>query len=159
MWRRMMGSAASGVCENYWMVCKLMCITNIFLNYFIKMVNFLWNFCWLDEESWLLAHQIISYVGFEEITNCLLYVKKLFAFRYVTVKWGLESCFKSEPVLFQCVRDFMSICVVIIGERKCASCTVISRSGECLSLSKVDWCLIFILVAQNLCFYDLEKWY
>jgi hypothetical protein len=46
-----MTSAASAGWENYCVVGKYMHIANLFLNNFIKMVNFLSSFCQLDENS------------------------------------------------------------------------------------------------------------
>jgi hypothetical protein len=46
-------SAASGVWENYHVADEHACIKNLFLNAFMKMVNFLWN-CQLGYEFWML---------------------------------------------------------------------------------------------------------
>jgi hypothetical protein len=50
-WGMMSGSAASGRWEKYHVVGEHMQIANLFLGKLIKMDNFLWNFCWLDENS------------------------------------------------------------------------------------------------------------
>jgi hypothetical protein len=51
VWGKMMDSIASGSWENYHMTSEHMCITNLFLNDFIKMINFLQNYFWLNDNS------------------------------------------------------------------------------------------------------------
>jgi hypothetical protein len=48
---RTTSSTSSGDWESYHMADEHFHITNFVLNNFIKMVNFLENFCWLDENS------------------------------------------------------------------------------------------------------------
>jgi hypothetical protein len=49
--RQVMGSTASGSWENYHMMHEYMSIAYLFLNKFIKLVNFLWNSVKLDDNS------------------------------------------------------------------------------------------------------------
>jgi hypothetical protein len=44
----MRGIAANGAWENYHLMGEFMYVTNLFLNNFIGIVNFLWNFCQVD---------------------------------------------------------------------------------------------------------------
>jgi hypothetical protein len=48
-------SAISGGWKNYHMTSEYMHVADLFLNNFIKLVNFLSNFCQLDKNSRLLG--------------------------------------------------------------------------------------------------------
>jgi hypothetical protein len=50
-WGKKMGSIASDGQENCCMMGERMQIENLFFNNFVKVVNFLWNFYQLDENS------------------------------------------------------------------------------------------------------------